>query len=64
MKPMESSMVYDILLQFWFDWQKSPPKNGICKCLSFLQMFLQNLEKSWSLPCKKEKLLQKILFKI
>ena len=35
-----------------------PPKKAICKCFSFLQMFLQNLEKFWSLPSKKEKLLR------
>ncbi len=26
MKPMGSSMLYDILLLFWFDWQKYPHK--------------------------------------
>ena len=44
---------------------RNPPEKAICKCLSFLQMFLQNLEKFWSLPSKKEKLLrEKFYFKI
>ena len=39
-------------------------KRAICKSFSFLQMFLQYLEKSRVLLSKKERLLQKILLEI